>query len=348
MKKRHLALGLAIAALALYFTFRNVSLREVYQAAVDIRYWFLGVALVLFVISFILRAYRWHYLCLSVKPVPVSHLYSPLMIGFMGNLLPLRAGEFIRAYLLARREDIDFSASFATIVVERLFDLLCVLVLFGGLLIYDPLVFVPSNGEVDPVIAGAIRTFGIVTLAVFVGVLVFCYFLLHQQDRTLAFVRFFTRVLPAGLQRRIEEMLRSFTEGLGVLRDPRSIAVSVLFSALLWGVIILMNYPLYYCFRIEDLVPFSSLVTVLVLTAAAVMIPTPGFLGPFQFAITFVLSDLYGVDRATAASFSMVSWFLQMSMICAAGLFFLVRDNISFFEVSRTAREMGGAEVEER
>ena len=148
------------------------------------------------------------------------------------------------------------------------------------------------------------------------------------------------------MQQRIDELLRSFTEGLGVLRDPQGILAVVLLSALAWSVVIVANYPLYFAYGIESVLPLSSLVTLVVLLCAAVMIPTPGFIGPFQLAATFMLADLYGVDRAVAASFSLVIWFVQMSTICLAGLFFLLRDNVSLVELSRTAREAGSEQTE--
>jgi uncharacterized protein (TIRG00374 family) len=337
MKPHHLILGLAIAGLALFLTFRNVSFHAIYQSIRGLEVRYIPVVVVLFFASFVVRVYRWHYLCRAVKSIPPRRLYSPMMIGFMGNLLPLRAGEFIRAYLLGKREDIGFSASFATIVVERIFDMISILVLFAGLLVFNPLVFVPHGGTSDPRIAAAARSFGVMSLAVCVGLIAFCYSLLHQKERTVRLVHFFTRVLHQKVQQRVEGILQSFTEGLGVLRDPKGILVVVLFSAVVWAVLVVANYPLYYAYRIESIVPPSSLVTLLVLTCAAVMIPTPGFIGPFQLAVTFVLADLYGVDRTEAASFSLVIWFLQMSVICLAGIFFLLRDNISFFELSRTA-----------
>jgi len=337
MKFHHLILGLVIAGLALFLAFRNVSFHAVYQSIRGLEIEYIPIAVVLFFASFVVRVYRWQVLCGAVKSIPPRRLYSPMMIGFMGNLLPFRAGEFIRAFLLGKREDIGFSASFATIVVERIFDMISILVLFAGLLVFNPLVFVPHSGTSDPRIASAVRSFGVMSLAFCMGLVAFCYFLVHQRERTVRLVHFFARVLPRKVQQRIEEILRSFTEGLGILRDPKGILVVVLFSALLWAVIIVANYPLYYAYRIESIVPPSSLVTLLVLTCAAVMIPTPGFLGPFQLAVTFVLADLYGVDRAEAASFSLVIWFLQMSVICLTGIFFLLRDNISFFELSRTA-----------
>ena len=341
MKSYHLILGLVIAGLALFLTFRNVSFEAIYQSIKGLEYAYIPVAAALFLSSFGVRVWRWHYLCRAVKPIAARRLYSPMMIGWMGNLLPLRAGEFIRAYLLGKREGIGFSASFATIVVERIFDMASVLVLFAGLLVFNPLVFVPHGGAGDPRIVAAVRSFGIISLAVCLGLIVFCYFLLHQRERTVRWVRFFTRVLPHRLQRRIDEILRSFTSGLGVLRDPQGIFAVVLLSALLWAVVIVANYPLYFAYRIETILPLSSLVTLIVLLCAAVMIPTPGFIGPFQLAATFVLSDLYGVERAAAVSFSLVIWFVQMSMICLGGVFFLLRDNISLAELFRTARNMG-------
>jgi uncharacterized protein (TIRG00374 family) len=263
------------------------------------------------------------------------------MIGFMGNLLPLRAGEFIRAYLLGKGEGIGFTASFATVVVERMFDMAAVLVMLAGLLVLQPEVFVPHGDGSDPGIILAVRSFGFMSFAVFLGLVAFCYLLLHQQEKAIRFVRLFTRILPRRLQERIDSLLRSFTQGLGVLRDPKGIFAVVLLSSFVWGVIVVANYPLYYAFAIESIVPMSSLVTLEVLLCAAVMVPTPGFVGPFQLAATFVLADLYGVEKAQAVSFSLVIWFLQMSTLCLAGLFFLVRDNISLVELSRTAGEMG-------
>ena len=179
MKSHHLILGLVIAGLALFLTFRNVSFDEIYQSIRGLEVKYLPLAVVLFFSSFSVRVFRWHYLCRAVKSIPPRRLYSPMMIGFMGNLLPLRAGEFIRAYLLGKREGIGFTTSFATIVVERIFDMASVLVLFAGLLVFNPQVFVPHGGASDPRIVTAVRSFGFMSFAVCLGLIAFCYFLLH-------------------------------------------------------------------------------------------------------------------------------------------------------------------------
>jgi len=345
MKSRHFFVGLAVAAVALYFTFRDISLRQMLLSVGSVRYEYLAGFLVLFSASFAVRALRWGCFCKVVKPVPTARLFSPMVIGFMGNLLPLRAGEFIRAYLLGKREGIAFSASLATIAVERLFDMLSVLALFGLLLAWNPSVLVPRGGAADLAqVAQYLRAFGFVSLAAVLGLAGFFYLLVHRQGLAMGFVRFFTRRLPAKVESRIDGVLGSFVSGLGVLKDPWGMLVSVLLSGLLWALLCLSNYPFYWAYGIQSQMPLDSVVPLMVVTCVLLSVmPTPGYLGPYQFGMTFVLADLYGVDRSIAAGFSMVNWFVTMGTVFLAGVFFLLRDNLSLADLIRKAREVSGA-----
>jgi len=339
MKIRYLFLGLLIAGACLYFTFRDVPFRDIYQSLQDFNYIYLPAAIFFYALFFIFRAYRWHYLCRTVKVIPPRRFYSPIMIGFMANLMSSRIGEFIRAYLLGNREKITFSASFATVVVDRLFDLIVLLAFFTGLLILNPTVFVPQGSESSAQIAAAVKTSGIGSLVLCVGLIIFCYLLVHKKEFTYRLVDFFTRFLPDKLKLRIDDILSSFSSGLGILQDPKGILLSIILSALIWGSMLMVNYPFYYCYGIESLLPFSSLVTMLVVCGAAVAVmPTPGYLGPFQLSVTFVLADIYGIDKGIAVSFSLVTWFLQTLAVVSSGLFFMVRDNESIFKLSKTAK----------
>ena len=98
----------------------------------------------LIVLSYVTRAYRWQILLRPFKKIPVKEIYSPLMIGFMGNVLPARAGEFLRAYLVGKKHNITFSGAFSTIIVERLFDLVCLLALFVWVFLFNAEIFDPN------------------------------------------------------------------------------------------------------------------------------------------------------------------------------------------------------------
>ena len=87
-------------------------------------------SVVIIILSYVFRAYRWQALLQSSLKVNVSGLFSPMMVGFMGNFLPARAAEILRPYLLSKKYPITFSTAFASIVMERLFDMIMLLLIF--------------------------------------------------------------------------------------------------------------------------------------------------------------------------------------------------------------------------
>ena len=113
MKKvRQSLIGLIIAIAALYYTLRNVSIEELTTSFKDADLVYFVPGLVIICLSYVTRAYRWQVLLRPFKKIPVKEIYSPLMIGFMGSILPARAGEFIRAYVLGKSITLPFQERF--------------------------------------------------------------------------------------------------------------------------------------------------------------------------------------------------------------------------------------------
>ncbi len=131
----HIFISIIIIAASLYYVFKSVSLAEIATALKSVRYIYLLPAIFLVAAGYIVRVIRWRYLIAPVKEVKTINLFSPLIVGFMGNMLPARAGEVLRAYLLGKREGLSFSASFATIFMERLFDMSLVLLLLFQMIV---------------------------------------------------------------------------------------------------------------------------------------------------------------------------------------------------------------------
>src|ERR687887_616692 len=116
----------------LAFFFRGVNPAEVWEKtrAADGRLLIAGVFVTL--MTYALRAFRWQYLLAQIGPTRFSVAFQTTVIGFAASfLLPARAGEVLRPCLLARREQLPATAAFATIILERLLDLVTVLLLFG-------------------------------------------------------------------------------------------------------------------------------------------------------------------------------------------------------------------------
>ena len=142
MKKQwlHLFIGCLISAFFLWLAFRKVDLQTLWVTLGSINYWWTIPFVVVTLLSMYARAVRWHYLLLPSYKIPTPRLFPPLMIGFAFNgIFPARAGEFARAYVLGKKEKMKFSAAFATVVLERIFDGLTMLFLFAVILMFIPI-----------------------------------------------------------------------------------------------------------------------------------------------------------------------------------------------------------------
>ena len=125
-----LLLGAALAVPLLYLFLRGVAWSELTAAFREARPGYLVGVLVATIATYTLRAWRWGYLLAPLIRVPFARLWSATWVGFMTGLLVPRAGEVVRPYLIARRHRTRTSAAFASIILERLCDLLAVVVLF--------------------------------------------------------------------------------------------------------------------------------------------------------------------------------------------------------------------------
>tara|TARA_B100000315_G_scaffold215253_1_gene214461 strand:+ start:13063 stop:14079 length:1017 start_codon:yes stop_codon:yes gene_type:complete len=335
LKKKHLYIGLIIAFLAFYYTFRNVAFKDLVEALASMHYIYFVPALLFYLAFYYIRAIRWKYLILSIKEVNHNRLISPVMIGFMANLLPARVGELIRAYLLGKRENIPFPSSFATIVIERMFDMIAILVMLGSLLFFQPDLMNNKSSFGNPVMMEKIIMFGWIGFVIVVLIILTSFLLMYKQERVISWIKFLCRPLSENLQTKILNSLYSFTDGLHVLKNLKITLTVILLTGVIWIFSLISYYPFYFAFNI-DYLPFSSLVVVFVVICIFIAVfPTPGFIGSFQAACMVGLHDIFGVPEATAASFGIVTWAFSMGIAAIGGVFFIIKDNISMKDITK-------------
>jgi hypothetical protein len=342
MNKKHLLIGLIIIVLSSYYAFKNVSIADLRDAILSVRYIYLIPAVSLVALSFIFRAIRWRYLISSVKEVKTINLFSPLMVGFMGNMLPARAGELIRAYLLGKKENVSFSTSFATIFIERLLDLGVVLLLLLWVLFFRAEVFTYGDTGTNHKLMGYMIQFGRVSFIGFVAIFLFSALLQYKNDLAMKILGLCLKPLPNKWSEKITNIIHSFTEGLKILKDKRGFMMSIFFSFLVWIAIVMVYYPLYLAFDIQSRLPIISSLVILCLSIAIfiTLFPTPGFLGSFQAGCVVALHEIFNVPKAVAASYGIIAWLITMGFIIGVGMIFVIRDNISFSEFSANKRQI--------
>jgi uncharacterized protein (TIRG00374 family) len=265
-----------------------------------------------------------------------------MLIGFMGNcLLPARAGEFIRAYLISEKENIKLTAALASLVVDRMFDMFVLLLLIGGVLLFYPLdeaVLLKSTGYS---LAQARLFLGVLAtsaFAVLVGLTVLLYYKKELAADLLEKVLFF---LPSRLREKIIAIFMGFTEGLHIFKNGRHVLIAVFVTIIQWCCGALSFYPIYYAFGLEEKLSVLSTAAVLGSAAIGVAIPTPGYAGPYHFFLQIGLQLCDStIDDSVAKVFALVSHAVTFFPVIIIGIVLAIREGVSLSQIEATSERL--------
>jgi uncharacterized protein (TIRG00374 family) len=284
------------------------------------------------------RAWRWGDLLLPLGRVGFADLFSATMVGFASGLLIPRAGELVRPWLVSRRHPIPTSAGFATIILERLVDLVTVLALFAAYLFVLP----TPAAQIENRLTELLKLGGAVTGALAVGVLAFLLALHANAERVTALLERMLARFPRFVAEPCGRMLRAFSGGLAVLRAPLpQLAKIGLQSLAVWLLIALGFHLNHAAFGI--VLPFHATFLLIAFLVVGVAIPTPGMVGGFHAFYLLALAEVFAVPRATAAAAALAAHALSNLPILAFGLVLLGREGLSLgrlVEATRQDREL--------
>jgi hypothetical protein len=235
-------------------------------------------------------------------------------------MLPLRLGEFVRAWALARSEKLSKTTVLATVVVERVVDMLTLLAILGIALMVHPIA--RSSRAWDLTRKGAIALLGLS-----VGLTLFVVVLERQPALMRALISRFAAYLPGRAGEHGVRALEHFIQGLGLFRDlPRLLWVFVLSFAMFAIVVVGLQASMW---SLGIALPWYAGLTMLVITAIGIMVPAaPGYIGTMNVACVAGLA-LFSVGKASAVPFSWFYWASQWIPVTAVGLFYLRKEGLS-------------------
>ncbi len=315
--------ALAIGLLALFL--RNADLARVSEAMRTARLDLLVVAVVLTLITYVVRTERWQYLLEPLGPTRFRVAFRTTVIGFAASsVLPARVGEVLRPYLLARQEGLSATGAFATIVVERMLDLVAVLLLLGTYLV----VFDPGMAARDSALFSAIRLGGLVMAPVAVASLALMYLLAGHPEWLHAWLAGADRWLPARLAGVVGRLTRTLAGGFGVLRRPERLLASLAWSLVLWLVICAETWAVARAFHID--MSFAGSWLMLALLVVGVAVPTPGGVGGFHEAFRLGATAFFGAENNAAVGAAIVLHAASFVPVTLLGVWFAVRDGLDF------------------
>jgi uncharacterized protein (TIRG00374 family) len=319
------SIALAITVGLLWWAFKDVSWAELWHHVRESNPYLMVAGVVVANLVFPLRAIRWRPILDPVAPnLPYGPLWRATAIGFMANsVLPTgRAGEIVRPFMLVRETQIPFSAAFASLVVDRVFDALCVLLLILVAL-FDP--SMPEGISYDAFLG--------TTVFVIVGLTATLYAIVFFPDFLIRVFEAFARRVAPKFEERGRDMLRSFASGLGVLRQPRRFAIVFFWAMAMWLVQPLGFWLGFKAIGID--VSFTAALLVQGIIVFAVVVPsTPGFFGLFEAGAKTGLA-IYGVHENLALAWGLTFHILSLIPIVVIGLYYLARSGVKLSDLKQ-------------
>jgi uncharacterized protein (TIRG00374 family) len=252
-------------------------------------------------------------------------------------MLPARAGEVLRPWLLARKEGLNATSAFATVILERVLDTVMVLLLFGLFLMLSG----PHMPAGDEVAFSRLKLGGAVAATVSVVALVVMYVLAGHPATLARLEAAFTRILPVRLARLADRFTRTFAEGLAIVRQPSRFLWSIVLSVPVWLSIALGIWAITQAFHID--MPYTGSFLLMALLVIGVAVPTPGAVGGFHYFYRLGVMAFYGAPSDRAVGAAIVLHAASFVPVTLVGLAFLAQEGMSLSRIGAIART-GGAE----
>lgn len=323
-------LGVILSVALLAWALHNVEFSRVVEHLREANPWYFALAVILGTLIFPVRAWRWRIILDPVAHhLPFGPLWRATAIGFGINNITPRVGEIARAYALTREESrVSFSASFASLAVDRVFDALAILFLML-VAIFDPAF--PSDRLIAGQPVGSWMASFVIVLALAIAVL---YLIVLFPEFMIRVYEALARRVAPRFEARGRAMLLSFASGLGVLRHPGRFAAVFVWALIHW----LINALAYWVgFKAVGIAaPFTAALLLQGLVGIGVALPSvPGFFGVFE-AIGQQGLGIYSVDAARATSWAIGYHILTFIPITAIGIYYFVRLGLRFRDLRKT------------
>jgi glycosyltransferase 2 family protein len=337
MKRWQFWFGLAISALFLYLVLSKIDFPQLWLVLIEANYWWLIPGVAVYFVALWVRSWRWHYLVRPLKSIPTRTMFPIVTMGYAANnIFPARAGEVLRAVVLKRHEGVAIPASLATIIIERMFDGIVMLgFVFINLAELTRLTRVAIEvagikfGIREVAIWGSVAFFG--ALALFLVAAMFP----APTDRLMTWL--VAHLVPARIRDKTLGIIRRFLEGLKSLRSPFDVLMVFFTSVLIWLLETVKYWFVMHAFSFS--ISFFALMLMNGVVNLATTIPSaPGYLGTFDLPGIAVL-QAYNIPREIAASYTFVLHFALWFPVTALGLYYMVREGISWSEAMRVKDE---------
>lgn len=299
--------GVLIAAFFLWIAFREVDIDQVIEASKSMSYGWIFPFVLTTLITHFIRAERWRLLFSDKEKTPHRNtLFTGVMVGYLSNIPFARLGEVTRPVYVARQVGESNSKLIGTIVLERIIDMLSMLLLMTFVVIFmisDPEILNNLFG-IDITDSEVLFSF-VITLAKYLGIAVVAFGVVYFVLRSLSQK---VPLIQAGFVK-FKEISKTFVDGVLAVKDLKNWPLFILYTALIWVCYIGMTYIPFWMFDLQTVyeLSYADALVLTMVSAVGIIIPTPGGVGTYHLFITKSLFLLYAVPEAIGLAYGTIT-----------------------------------------
>lgn len=269
-----------------------------------------------------IRAIRWKYLLAPIKKdTKINELFSAVMVGYMVNAITPRGGEISRPLLIAKKENISRGFCIGTILVERIFDVISMLIAFGfSLFIYrEDISTAFGEFNIEKVAFYA-------SIAILIAVIIIVIMILNIERTEIIVENISKKIFPKKIQEKIHKLFISLLNGFLFIKHPKNYFIIFSLSVLTWLSYVLSTYVTLHAFHIN--LNFIAANLVLTMMTFAQTLPLPGnSAGTYHLFAKTALVAVFGIESELAIGFATVNHLLGLIFLILIGLYFSIKEN---------------------
>ena len=314
-----LFLASTLSAAGLYTAFSGENFSSLFNEIYKVNYMGVITASIVLLFSCYIRAYRWKLLIDPLEKIPLKKIFASTMIGYFGNgILAFRLGELLKAYSLSKNRSIQVSEVFGTVIVERVLDLLMVLLLF-----FFVIPWYPFDNDL---LRLAIITFIVLifVLSILSGLVIY-FDLIKKIEKRVSKLSFIKSVLS---------FAKDAIKGIKTIFENKNKNKILFLSLFLWLMYIAITVLLLDSCGIE--LNLSNSIIIFILGSLSLGIPAlPGSAGTYDASVKYGLIVLFSIDSSQALNYALISHAVSFFPLVFIGAFYFISSNLSLKDIEQ-------------
>jgi hypothetical protein len=332
-------IGFALAIISFGWFIGTSNYNEVYAVFTAVELKYVCFMFLAYVLVYVFRTIRWKLLLKPIGDISFWKAFEITLIGFGANIiLPARAGEFIKPLLASRELKTTFSASFTTVVLERIFDLIVLMSLLALIMFYLPSIL-GNDAQVPDFFFSISRLF--IFLPFFA--IIVCTLAAHYPHKFLSAMKVLCSYLPHWFGDRIFSIATSFTNGIEALRSPLRFLSILLVSFCLWAI----NLFYYWVCGLAcgfDMGATGSAIAMTATAFAAALPQAPGYIGVFHVAMEMALKSV-GIGTSQAKVCAILNWAMAAIPVAIASVILVFAEGLTLRGLAHSRPDDNGVPV---